>query len=74
MILLSVFDILVIIIGIGSVVYQGVCAIVSLVAKPVVFPDAPMDKHYAALISARNEEAVIGNLSLIHISEPTRPY
>ena len=62
MIFLSIFDVLVIIIGISSVVYQGVCAVASLFAKPIVFPDAPMDKHYAVLISARNEEAVIGNL------------
>lgn len=62
MILLSIFDVLVILIGISGVVYQGVCAVASLFAKPIVFPEAPMDKHYAVLISARNEEAVIGNL------------
>lgn len=62
MVLLSIFDILVIIIGIANVVYQGVCAVASLITKPIVFPEAPMDKHYAVLISARNEEAVVGNL------------
>lgn len=34
----------------------------SLFAKPVRFPDAPMTNRYAVLISARNEEKVIGNL------------
>ncbi|MFU0469166.1 glycosyltransferase family 2 protein [Gardnerella vaginalis] len=62
MTLLYVFDILVIIIGVTNVLYQAVCAVASLIAKPIEFPDAPMDKHYAVLISARNEEAVIGNL------------
>ena len=49
MILLSVFDVLVILIGVANVLYQAVCAVASLVAKPIEFPDAPMDKHLSLI-------------------------
>ena len=42
--------------------YQAVCIVISLFAKPIKFPEAPMNKRYAVLISARNEANVIGNL------------
>ena len=62
MVLLSVLDILLVIVGGAGVVYQAVCILISLFTKPIRFPDAPMDKRYAVLISARNEANVIGNL------------
>ena len=62
MVLLSVLDILLVIVGGAGVVYQAVCILISLFTKPIKFPDAPMDKRYAVLISARNEANVIGNL------------
>ena len=46
----------------AGMIYQGLCIVMSLFAKPVRFPDAPMTNRYAVLISARNEEKVIGNL------------
>ena len=62
MTLLSVLDILLVIVGGAGMIYQGLCIVMSLFAKPVRFPDAPMTNRYAVLISARNEEKVIGNL------------
>lgn len=62
MLLLTILDILLIVVGGVGMGYQALCILISLFAKPVVFPAAPMDKRYAVLISARNEEAVIGNL------------
>ena len=62
MVLLSVLDILLVIVGGAGVVYQAVCILISLFTKPIKFPDAPMNKRYAVLISARNEANVIGNL------------
>ena len=62
MVLLNVLDILLIVAGGVGMIYQGVCILISLFAKPTTFPDAPMDKRYAVLVSARNERAVIGNL------------
>ncbi|MDN6017551.1 MAG: glycosyltransferase family 2 protein, partial [Bifidobacterium mongoliense] len=62
MILLSILDILIWVLGLVSLVYQVVCILAGLFARQVRFPDAPMDKHYAVLISARDEESVIGNL------------
>lgn len=62
MILLNLLDMLLIVVGGIGMGYQALCIIVSLFAKPVLFAPAPMDKHYAVLISARNEENVIGNL------------
>ena len=62
MVLLSVLDTLLVIVGGVGVLYQGVCIVVSLFSKQIRFQDAPMDRHYAVLISARNEEKVIGNL------------
>ena len=62
MVLLSVLDIILIVVGGAGMVYQAVCILISLFTKPVRFPEAPMDKRYAVLISARNEENVIGNL------------
>ena len=62
MAILDVLDLLLVIVGGVSIAYQGFCILVSLFAKPVTFPAAPMDKRYAVLISARNEEQVVGNL------------
>ena len=62
MALLSALDILLFIVGTAGVLYQGACILISLFSKPVRFPDAPMNKRYAVLISARNEANVIGNL------------
>ncbi|MBW3078016.1 glycosyltransferase family 2 protein [Bifidobacterium simiiventris] len=62
MALLSILDILMYIVGTVGIGYQAICVVISLVSKPITFPDAPMDRHYAVLISARNEESVIGNL------------
>ncbi|PLS29789.1 glycosyltransferase family 2 protein [Bifidobacterium parmae] len=62
MVLLTVLDILLVIVGGAGMIYQGACIVISLFSKPVRFPDAPMDKRYAVLISARNESKVIGNL------------
>ena len=56
MTLLSVLDILLVIVGGAGMIYQGLCIVMSLFAKPVRFPDAPMTNRYAVLISARNEE------------------
>ncbi len=57
MLLLTILDILLIVVGGVGMGYQALCILISLFAKPVVFPAAPMDKRYAVLISARNEEA-----------------
>ena len=62
MVLLSVLDMLMFIIGAAGMIYQGACILIGLFSKPVRFPAAPMDKRYAVLISARNEANVIGNL------------
>ncbi|RBP97383.1 N-acetylglucosaminyltransferase [Bifidobacterium aemilianum] len=62
MVLLKVLDILLLIIGGAGVLYQGVCIVASLFHKEIRFPSAPQDKRFAVLISARNEEGVIGNL------------
>ena len=62
MALLTVIDVLMMVVGGIGIIYQAICVIMSLFSKPVHFPDAPMDKRYAVLISARNEENVIGNL------------
>lgn len=62
MALLSVLDLLMVLVGAVGIGYQALCILISLFAKPVTFPPAPMDRHYAVLISARNEEQVIGNL------------
>ncbi|MCI1983410.1 MAG: glycosyltransferase family 2 protein [Bifidobacteriaceae bacterium] len=60
--LLSFLDAVIVVIGAVGMGYQALCIIVSVVTKPVKFPEAPADKRYAVLISARNEEEVIGNL------------
>ena len=62
MALLSTLDFLIVIITAVGLLYQAVCILTSFIAKPVVFPEAPKDKRFAVLISARNEENVIGNL------------
>lgn len=62
MVLLNVLDLLMAIVGGASLLYQAVCIVISLFSKPETFPDAPMDKRFAVLISARNESNVIGNL------------
>lgn len=72
MVFLSVLDILTLLVGAVGLLYQAVCVLVSLLSKPVKFADASMDKRYAVLISARNEENVVGNLiNCIH--EQTYP-
>ena len=73
MVLLSVLDILLVIVGGAGVVYQAVCILISLFTKPIKFPDAPMDKRYAVLISARNEANVIGNLITCIQTQTYRP-
>ena len=50
MVLLTVLDALLFIVGAIGMVYQGVCIVASLFAKPVTFPEAAMDKRYAVLI------------------------
>jgi cellulose synthase/poly-beta-1,6-N-acetylglucosamine synthase-like glycosyltransferase len=62
MVLLTLLDFTLYILGLVGIGYQAVCIIASLFSKQVRFPAAPMDKHYAVLISARNEEQVITNL------------
>ena len=62
MVLLVVLDVLLMVVGTAGLIYQGACIVLSLFAKPVQFPEAPMDKRYAVLIAARNEEHVISNL------------
>ena len=52
MVLLSVLDIILIVVGGAGMVYQAVCILISLFTKPVRFPEAPMDKRYAVLISS----------------------
>ena len=42
--------------------YQILYIFISLFRRPKTFPDAPKDKRYAVLISARNERGVIGFL------------
>ena len=59
---LKVLDILMMILGSVGVIYQAICIVTSFVSKPVVFPTAPYDKRFAVLISARNEEGVVGTL------------
>ncbi|OZG61257.1 N-acetylglucosaminyltransferase [Bifidobacterium lemurum] len=72
MLLLNVLDVLLVILGAAGILYQAACIIMSLLAKPARFPDAPEDRHFAVLISARNEENVIGNL-IASIREQTYP-
>lgn len=62
MVLLNILDILMFILGAVSLGYQAVCIVASLFHHHITFPAAPMDKHYAVLISARNEETVVPNL------------
>jgi cellulose synthase/poly-beta-1,6-N-acetylglucosamine synthase-like glycosyltransferase len=62
MVLLTILDILMLILGGASLVYQIICILAGMFSKQIGFPAAPMDKRYAVLISARNEEHVIGNL------------
>ncbi|KFF31025.1 glycosyltransferase family 2 protein [Bifidobacterium bombi] len=72
MVLLAILDVLIFILGVAGAAYQGVYILASLFHKRIVFPDAPMDKRYAVLISARNEENVIGGL-ISSIHEQTYP-
>ena len=59
---LSLLDFIIMVTGALPVIYQIVTILVGLVNKPAKFPEAPHDKRYAILVSARNEEKVIGNL------------
>ncbi|RSX51786.1 N-acetylglucosaminyltransferase [Bifidobacterium goeldii] len=72
MVLLTVLDVVMVVLGGVGVIYQAACIVMSLFSKPVKFPDAPMNKRYAVLISARNEEGVIGNL-IDSLREQTYP-
>jgi cellulose synthase/poly-beta-1,6-N-acetylglucosamine synthase-like glycosyltransferase len=60
--LLTFLDAVIFVLGAVGILYQALCIIVSVFAKPVVFPKAPTDNRFAVLISARNEEGVIANL------------
>ncbi|MFD0705456.1 glycosyltransferase family 2 protein [Alloscardovia venturai] len=60
--LLAFLDALIAIIGFITMIYQVLVVVVGMFAKPTVYPDVPQDRRYAVLISARNEENVIGNL------------
>lgn len=60
--LLAFLDVLIAILGFLTMAYQILVIVVGMLAKPTSYPDAPQDRRYAVLISARNEEAVIGNL------------
>jgi cellulose synthase/poly-beta-1,6-N-acetylglucosamine synthase-like glycosyltransferase len=62
MVILSILDTLMAIVGGASLLYQVVCILAGLFAKQVRFPKADTDNRYAVLISARNEESVVGNL------------
>lgn len=73
MALLKVLDVLMLLLGGVGIVYQAICIVISFVSKPVVFPEAPFDKRFAVLISARNEENVVGHL-INSIKEQTYPF
>lgn len=60
--LLAFLDVLIAILGILTMIYQVMIVIVGMFLKTTAYPDVPQDRRYAVLISARNEEAVIGNL------------
>ncbi|WEV68937.1 glycosyltransferase [Bifidobacterium sp. ESL0775] len=62
MVLLSILDVVMFVLGAVSLGYQAVCIIASLFHHHITFPAVPMDKRYAVLISARNEENVVPNL------------
>lgn len=62
MILLQFLDLIIFLLGAGGMIYQVLYFLVGFISKPQTFPDAPEDKHYAILISARDEAQVIGNL------------
>lgn len=62
MVLLTVLEIILDVLGIAGIGYQAICIIASLFVKQIRFPQAPMNRHYAVLISARNEENVIPKL------------
>ncbi|MFT9397942.1 MAG: glycosyltransferase family 2 protein [Bifidobacterium psychraerophilum] len=62
MALLNILDVILMILGVVGILYQAVCILTSFFALPVTFAEAPKDKHFAVLISARNEELVVGNL------------
>ena len=62
MVFLVVLDVLLMVVGGAGIIYQGVCILASLFSHEITFPAAPMDRRYAVLISARNEENVVGNL------------
>lgn len=62
MALLSVIDVLIFVLGAAGLVYQVVCILTGFFSKTRQFPEAPRDKRYAVLISARNEQNVVGNL------------
>lgn len=60
--LLTFLDWLLSIIGGIMIGYQVLYMLIGMFVKPFDFPQAPSDKRYAILISARNEENVIGEL------------
>lgn len=60
-VILSVFDYLLVVVGTIGYIYQLYCVLVGWFGKPKKYPDTE-PKHLCAIISARNESAVIGNL------------
>lgn len=68
MTLLTVLDILLVIVGGAGMVYQGLCIVMSLFAKPVRFPDAPMTNRYAVLVGA-TITVFIGLIQLMMLGE-----
>ncbi|PLS30431.1 N-acetylglucosaminyltransferase [Bifidobacterium margollesii] len=62
MALLSVIDVLLTVLGVVGIAYQMACVLAGFFHKVTVFPEAPRNKRFAVLISARNESSVVGNL------------
>ena len=69
MVLLSVLDVVLVVLGGAGMLYQAVCIVISLFAKPIKFPEAPMNKRYAVLISERTSSATS---STVCIRKPIR--
>ncbi|WP_418968996.1 glycosyltransferase family 2 protein [Alloscardovia omnicolens] len=60
--LLAFLDLIIAILGFITMMYQVGVMVIGMFIKPQSYPDVPQDRRYAVLISARNEEKVIGNL------------
>lgn len=72
MVILGVLDILFYLVGMLSIAYQAICIVAGLVCKSIEYPECDQTSYFAVLISARNEEAVIGNL-ITSIQQQTYP-